>query len=100
MANKNKLFRIIDGVNAPQKDEDVIADAGWNVVLSLYQNLGIEQEGIFGGEVIIAPFDIRVIAGIPKTVYAFNPMLFMCGRWSRWMRCWNVFALNCVRSDA
>ena len=54
------------------------ADAGWNVVLSLYQNLGIEQEGIFGGEVIIAPFDIDTIARIPKTVYAFNPMLFVC----------------------
>ena len=31
-----------------------------------------------GGEVIIAPFDIETIARIPKTVYAFNPMLFVC----------------------
>jgi phenylalanine-4-hydroxylase len=79
LANKNKLFRIIDGVNAlHQKGQMSSADAGWNVVLSLYQNLGIEQEGIFGGEVIIVPFDIETIARIPKTVYAFNPMLFVC----------------------
>jgi phenylalanine-4-hydroxylase len=79
IANKNKLFRIIDGVNAlHQKGQMSSADAGWNVVLSLYQNLGIKQDGIFGGEVIIAPFDIETIARIPKTVYAFNPMLFVC----------------------
>ena len=78
-ANKNKLHRIIDGVNAlHQKGQMSSADAGWNVVLSLYQNLGIKQDGIFGGEVIIAPFDIETIARIPKTVYAFNPMLFVC----------------------
>jgi phenylalanine-4-hydroxylase len=53
------------------------ADQGWNVVLSLYQNLGIKQDGIFGGEVILVPFDIETIARIPKTVYAFNPMLFV-----------------------
>ncbi len=79
LANKNKLFRIIDGVNAlHQKGQMSSADAGWNVVLSLYQNLGIKQDGMFGGEVIIAPFDIETIARIPKTVYAFNPMLFVC----------------------
>lgn len=79
LASKNKLHRIIDGVNAlHQKGQMSSADAGWNVVLSLYQNLGIEQEGMFGGEVIIAPFDIETIARIPKTVYAFNPMLFVC----------------------
>ena len=33
---------------------------------------------MFGGEVIIAPFDIETISRIPKTVYAFNPMLFVC----------------------
>ncbi len=78
-ANKNKLHRIIDGVNAlHQKGQMSSADAGWNVVLSLYQNLGIKQDGIFGGEVIIAPFDVETIARIPKTVYAFNPMLFVC----------------------
>ena len=79
LANKTNLYRIIDGVNAlHQKGQMSSADAGWNVVLSLYQNLGIKQEGMFGGEVIIAPFDVETIARIPKTVYAFNPMLFVC----------------------
>lgn len=79
LAGKNKLFRIIDGVNAlHQKGQMSSADQGWNVVLSLYQNLGIQQDGIFGGEVILIPFDIETIARIPKTVYAFNPMLFVC----------------------
>jgi phenylalanine-4-hydroxylase len=78
LANRNNLFRIIDGVNAlHQKGQMSSADQGWNVVLSLYQNLGIRQEGMFGGEVIIAPFDVETIARIPKTVYAFNPMLFV-----------------------
>ena len=42
------------------------------------QEPGCLTRGIFGGEVIIAPFDIETIARIPKTVYAFNPMLFVC----------------------
>jgi phenylalanine-4-hydroxylase len=79
LANKTNLHRIIDGVNAlHQKGQMSSADEGWNVVLGLYKSLGIKQEGIFGGEVIIAPFDIETIARIPKTVYAFNPMLFVC----------------------
>ena len=79
LASKKNLHRIIDGVNSlHQKGEMSSADQGWNVVLSLYQNLGIKQDGMFGGEVIIAPFDIETIARIPKTVYAFNPMLFVC----------------------
>lgn len=79
LANKKNLHRIIDGVNSVhEKGQMSSADQGWNVVLSLYQNLGIKQDGIFGGEVIIAPFDIETIARIPKTVYAFNPMLFVC----------------------
>jgi phenylalanine-4-hydroxylase len=79
LASRNNLYRIIDGVNAlHQKGQMSSADQGWNVVLSLYQNLGIIQEGMFGGEVIIAPFDVETIARIPKTVYAFNPMLFVC----------------------
>jgi phenylalanine-4-hydroxylase len=78
-ANKNNLHRIIDGVNALHtKGQMSSADEGWNVVLSLYRSLGIKQEGMFGGDVIIAPFDIETIARIPKTVYAFNPMLFVC----------------------
>jgi phenylalanine-4-hydroxylase len=79
LAGRNNLHRIIDGVKAlHQKGQMSSADQGWNVVLSLYQNLGIRQEGMFGGEVIIAPFDVETIARIPKTVYAFNPMLFVC----------------------
>ena len=79
LANKKNLHRIIDGVNSlHQKGEMSSADEGWNVVLSLYRNLGINQEGMFGGDVIIVPFDIETIARIPKTVYAFNPMLFVC----------------------
>ncbi len=79
LANKTNLHRIIDGVNAlHQKGQMSSADEGWNVVLGLYKNLGIKPEGIFGGEVIIAPFDVETIARIPKTVYAFNPMLFVC----------------------
>ncbi|HUG34728.1 MAG TPA: hypothetical protein VMJ90_08155 [Anaerolineales bacterium] len=79
LANKTNLHRLIDGVNAlHQKGQMSSADQGWNVVISLYQNLGIKQDGMFGGEVIIAPFDIETIARIPKTVYAFNPMLFVC----------------------
>lgn len=79
LANKKNLHSIIDGVNSlHQKGEMSSADEGWNVVLSLYRNLGIKQDGMFGGDVIIAPFDIETIARIPKTVYAFNPMLFVC----------------------
>jgi len=79
LANKKNLHSIIDGVNAlHQKGEMSSADEGWNVVLSLYRNLGIKQDGMFGGDVIIAPFDIETISRIPKTVYAFNPMLFVC----------------------
>jgi phenylalanine-4-hydroxylase len=78
-ASKTDIYRIIDGVNAlHQKGQMSSADQGWNVVLSLYRSLGIEQVGLFGGEVIIIPFDVETIARIPKTVYAFNPMLFVC----------------------
>jgi hypothetical protein len=28
--------------------------------------------------VILVPFDVETIAHIPKTVYAFNPMFFVC----------------------
>jgi phenylalanine-4-hydroxylase len=79
LANKDHLFQVIDGVNAlHQKGQMSTADEGWNVVLGLYKNLGIKQEGIFGGDVILIPFDVETIARIPKTVYAFNPMLFVC----------------------
>ncbi|HRJ55556.1 MAG TPA: hypothetical protein PK152_16945 [Anaerolineales bacterium] len=77
--NRDNLHRIIDGVNSlHQKGQMSSADEGWNVVLGLYKKLGIDPDGMFGGEVILAPFDIETIARIPKTVYAFNPMLFVC----------------------
>jgi phenylalanine-4-hydroxylase len=79
LAARNDLYRIIDGVNSlHQKGQMSSADEGWNVVLGLYKKLDIAPKGIFGGEVILVPFDVETIARIPKTVYAFNPMLFVC----------------------
>jgi phenylalanine-4-hydroxylase len=79
VAHKSDIYRIIDGVNdLHRKGQMSSQDAGWNVVHSLYKTLGIEREGIFGGDVILAPFDIATIAHIPKTVYAFNPIFFVC----------------------
>ncbi len=77
--NKNNLHRIIDGVNElHQKGQMSSGEDGWNVVLGLYDKLGIPRQGCFGGEVILVPFDVETIAKIPKTVYAFNPMFFVC----------------------
>ena len=79
LSNQTSLYRLIDGVNAlHQQGQMSSADQGWNVVLSLYERLGIPPEGMFGGEVILVPFNVETIARIPKTVYAFNPMLFVC----------------------
>jgi phenylalanine-4-hydroxylase len=79
LAHKDDLHRIIDGVNELHRQGQMSSqDQGWNVVHSLYETLGIDREGYFGGEVILAPFDIETIARIPKTVYAFNPMFFVC----------------------
>lgn len=79
LSQKDDLHRIIDGVNdLHQRGQMSSADEGWNVVLGLYKSLGIKPEGIFGGEVILAPFNVDTISRIPKTVYAFNPMLFVC----------------------
>lgn len=79
LAHKKDLHRIIDGVNELHRQGQMSSqDQGWNVVHSLYETLGIDREGYFGGEVILAPFDIETIARIPKTVYAFNPMFFVC----------------------
>jgi phenylalanine-4-hydroxylase len=78
-AHKTDVYRIIDGVNDLHRRGQMSSqDEGWNVVHSLYEKLGIAREGIFGGEVILAPFDIPTIAHIPKTVYAFNPIFFVC----------------------
>lgn len=78
-AHKDDVHRIIDGVNDLHRRGQMSSqDQGWNVVHSLYQSLGISRDGYFGGEVILAPFDVETIARIPKTVYAFNPMFFVC----------------------
>jgi phenylalanine-4-hydroxylase len=79
LAHKNDVYRLIDGVNELHRQGQMSSqDQGWNVVHSLYESLGINREGYFGGEVILAPFDVAMIAHIPKTVYAFNPMFFVC----------------------
>jgi hypothetical protein len=79
LSRKNDLFRIIDGVNELHRRGQMSSqDDGWNVVHSLFETLGIERQGYFGGDVILAPFDIATIAHIPKTVYAFNPIFFVC----------------------
>ncbi len=79
LAHQNDVYRIIDGVNdLHRKGQMSSQDQGWNVIHSLYQSLGISRDGYFGGEVILAPFDVETIARIPKTVYAFNPMFFVC----------------------
>jgi phenylalanine-4-hydroxylase len=78
-AHKNHIHRIIEGVNGlHQQGQMSSQEKGWNVVHALYDKLGISHEGYFGGEVILAPFDVETIALIPKTVYAFNPMFFVC----------------------
>jgi len=79
LSHKNDLYRIIDGVNELHRQGQMSSqDEGWNVVHSLYESLGINRDGYFGGEVILAPFDVGTIAHIPKTVYAFNPIFFVC----------------------
>ncbi|MBL0346746.1 hypothetical protein [Candidatus Villigracilis affinis] len=78
-AHKKDVDRITEGINElHQKGQMSSHDQGWNVVRALYNKLGISREGYFGGEVILAPFEIETIAQIPKTVYAFNPMFFVC----------------------
>jgi phenylalanine-4-hydroxylase len=78
-AHKDYLNRVIDGVNELHRQGQMSSqDQGWNVVHSLYDTLGISRKGYFGGEVILAPFDIETIAHLPKTVYAFNPIFFVC----------------------
>jgi phenylalanine-4-hydroxylase len=76
---KKNIDQIVAGVNElHQKGQMSSSDMGWNVVHLLYEKLGIGHDGYLGGEVILAPFDIETIARIPKTVYAFNPMFFVC----------------------
>ncbi len=76
--HKNDVNRVIAGVNdLHQRGAMSSQDQGWNVVRALYDQLGIDRSGYFGGEVLIAPFELDIIANIPKTVYAFNPIFFV-----------------------
>jgi len=77
--NKNDIRRIIAGVNDLHKQGQMSSqEHGWNVIQGLYQSLHISRRGYLGGEVILAPFDLEMIANLPKTVYAFNPIFFVC----------------------
>ncbi len=77
--HRSEVLRVIEGVNELHRQGQMSSqENGWNVVRALYNRLGIPCEGYFGGEVIIAPFDVETIALIPKTVYAFNPVFFVC----------------------
>jgi phenylalanine-4-hydroxylase len=79
LKHKGNINRIVEGVNELHRQGQMSSqDKGWNVVHELYKDLGIPHEGYLGGEVILAPFDVETIAKIPKTVYAFNPMFFVC----------------------
>lgn len=78
-AHRADIDRIVAGVNDLHRQGQMSSqDMGWNVVHALYEQLGIPREGYLGGDVILAPFEIDTIARIPKTVYAFNPMFFVC----------------------
>jgi phenylalanine-4-hydroxylase len=82
--HKENINRIVAGVNELHRLGQMSSqDKGWNVVHALYKDLGIPHEGYLGGEVILAPFEIETIARIPKTVYAFNPMFFVCESFER-----------------
>ncbi len=79
LAHKSDIERIISGVNEMHKQGQMSSqEHGWNVVKVLYDKLGISRRGYLGGEVILAPFDMEMIAQLPKTVYAFNPIFFVC----------------------
>jgi phenylalanine-4-hydroxylase len=78
-AHKKEIDRIGAGINELHQQGQMSSEGqGWNVIRALYNKLEIDRKGYFGGEVILAPFDVETIALIPKTVYAFNPMFFVC----------------------
>ncbi len=78
-AHKDEIRRLITGVGElHQQGQMSSQDQGWNVVHKLYRSLGIARQGYLGGEVVLAPFDVDLIARLPKTVYAFNPIFFVC----------------------
>ncbi|MRS05338.1 hypothetical protein EG832_19315 [bacterium] len=77
--HRGQISRIIEGINTlHQRGQMSSPQKGWNVVRDLYNSLGIPRQDYLGGEVILAPFDIETIAQIPKTVYALNPIFFVC----------------------
>jgi len=77
--HRGQITHIIEGINAlHRKGQMSSPQQGWNVIRDLYTSLGIPRQGYLGGEVILAPFDIETITQIPKTVYALNPMFFVC----------------------
>jgi len=79
LKHKVDISRIVAGVNELHQHGQMSSqETGWNVIHTLYDKLGIPHTGYLGGEVILAPFDIETISQIPKTVYAFNPMFFVC----------------------
>ena len=79
LTHRETVQRIVAGINALHQRGQMSTQAqGWNVVQGLYHQLGVAKSGYLGGEVILAPFDLETIARIPKTVYAFNPMFFVC----------------------
>ncbi len=76
--HSSQIDRVMEGVNRLHEMGQMSSqDQGWNVVHKLYEQLGVPRTGYFGGEVLLAPFDVRYIARIPKTVYAFNPIFFV-----------------------
>ncbi len=52
-------------------------EEGWTVVNQIYTKLGISRTGYFGGSVLVAPFNLSIVAKVPKTVYAMNPIYFV-----------------------
>jgi hypothetical protein len=74
-------------------------DQGWNVVHGLYERLGIPRAGYLGGEVILAPFEVETIARIPKTVYAFNPMFFVCRSFEQMAAVLDAYLAPITRRD-
>ncbi len=53
------------------------AENGWSVVRNVQKQLGIASTEFYGGEVLLLPFDLDLIAQVPKTVYALNPIFFV-----------------------
>jgi len=79
LVHRNDVHRIIDGVNDLHRQGQMsYQDQDWNIVHSLYKTIDIDSTEYIGRKVILSPFYIQSIARIPKTVYAFNPMFFVC----------------------